>query len=572
MATPADAAPAAELVRLDTKDKQSLPPIQIGESSHFTKQSVFEVVGGGYEIPTVREPKKSDNGPWERAERIVAEQLRRVRRHALAKLTDTGGTMAAFHGHHCPTCRGRGVWSDADRGVICKRCGEKCSDCGVRGRWDELAQAIVCPECGQILKHRVLSKSRIPRCAQCGKETVHGNVTLAVTAEREGEQRRVGVFGLRSCNAAWRCPKCARKKQIQDATELHAVNLGFREHAKARRVYMLTLTIPHHDGQDLATLRRAVTKAYQKTHTGPPVRKMRERFGVLQTLRRIEVTHGPNGWHPHIHALVFCERELELEERASLKAWYVERWGNAVVRLELERPHHSAIAITVAKKNGDYLAKMGLFELAGEFGKIARCGNRECPLKHAKEKKKRTDHVESRWLDGVRICKHCGHEVNRTPWQILLDYSEHGEKRDKGLWLQYYDQIHGARRLTWGRWGSSLNIRALYAPPEKAELPIPKDTDQIIVKREHWLSLGIERQQSLIEAHELGDRQGADAILGPDFARWRPIVYDSTDPAPPDELEIRAEVRDELMRAGIKQPKRSRGVYVWTPKEQRIQA
>jgi hypothetical protein len=403
-----------------------------------------------------------------------------------------------------------------------------------------------CPLCGQVLPHLVVSKSRLPRASICGKIPAKGAVTIKATGPAGDGHHRAAATGLRQCSKAWICPTCARAKQAGDAETLHACNLGFREDMTAGEVYMLTLTVPHCAGQTLAELRCAVTQAYRETHTGKAEISRRLRFGIMASVRRLEVTWGPNGPHPHIHAMLFCRRKLGDARRAELVRWYVDHWGDAVQAQGYDRPLADCTRLTVADKDGKYLAKMGLLELAGELQKRARCS--------------RCSKMVETHRDGDRtVCNTCGREVNRTQWQILQDWHNYHDRRDRKLWQAYSREIHGARRLTWSRWKGGINLRAEYPTedPERGE-PVPEPGEAststapapLEVPGRAWFKLSEQKRLDMIEAFEAGDLQACYRMIdGAIPVGWEP---GDRKPPPDNHYKLTPEEKAELAWAGFR--------------------
>lgn len=495
--------------------------------------------------------------------------------------------------------------------------GTRCPDCDVLGVWqgwigrdeqDGLAVpgvqpktgAVVCPECGQIVSRRV-----IPRAAVCGTKPIalQGGVKVVTTGRRTDGSRRAGLRGVYRCNKPWICPECARAQAASDADTLHACNMGWRGFVRdeanphrwvlrkvasnkrkgatpARRggsekrarngVYLLTLTIPHHEGLLLEPMRRAAAAAYRRCINGAPYRRVKRRYGIKSTLRRLEVTTGPSGWHPHIHALLFTDRRLSSSQIESLREWYFVRWSAAVEHSGYARPSKQhGVDLIVADKGGRYLAKMGLKELAGDAPKVARCA--ECG-----------DYKGSEWNGERRACVDCGHEVNRTLWQVLEDLAEHPTARDRRTWRTYVAGIRGARRLTWGREniaadGTVATLREVHAEhvrkserarcachgidPEcnrcggtgrydrrrltkqraQEELEL-EHTEYLTIPQEVW-ALRYSRDAGglaeLVDAYERGDKYEIEALLG----RWMAPAKiehwsEDTKPTPEDLLWI----------------------------------
>ncbi|MFC8366208.1 hypothetical protein ACFUIY_40880 [Streptomyces griseorubiginosus] len=132
------------------------------------------------------------------------------------------------------------------------------------------------------------------------------------------------VLGLMRCGRIWLCPVCAatiRHKRAEEITE------GVVEWIKrGGSAYLVTFTARHASRDQLSDLMDALqgtrktpdTKrkpgAYQRLITGGSwagrpdrgVDGIRDHIGYVGMIRATEVTVGQaNGWHPHIHAIVF---------------------------------------------------------------------------------------------------------------------------------------------------------------------------------------------------------------------------------------------------------------------------
>jgi hypothetical protein len=200
---------------------------------------------------------------------------------------------------------------------------------------------------------------------------------------------------------------------------------------------LLTLTIPHGIGNNLRASREAVSLAYRLMISGAPWERMMKRFGLVGAVRAIEVTHGPNGWHPHIHALLLL-RPLSTAEREELRRWIARRWIEKVKKVlgQGVAPSIEHGCDLRPCRRSDYLAKLSL-ELTAPRGKEARHGN-------------------------------------RSPLQIALDFLATGDEADLELWQAYTAGMRGARMLTWSR-----GVRAA------AGLTEEEKTDEEIVEGEN---------------------------------------------------------------------------------------
>lgn len=358
---------------------------------------------------------------------------------------------------------------------------------------------------------------------------------------------------------------------MRAAQELHACNLGFRDGHELGAVYLVTLTLRHPAGmarelRQLEPMRRACTQAYQEILRGRRRYEWCKRFGILAAVRALEVTHSPAtaAWHPHIHALLFVRHRLSPAQLAELRSWYAEAWGDAIVAEGYERPLTAGIDVRDADKAGRYLTKMGLLDVSSEVasgttkhGRCPKCG----------------EHKTAEWSDGRRRCSDCGTEMNRSPMQILADFHEHGEKRDRALWLHYYRGILRARRLTWTRWkdssGRPFQLRELYVPQQEA-LTLPAPVQAIALNPKAFKALPAERWSDAVDAFELGDRAALETALGDAMpAAQFPRDPDEISVGELEELERETRKADhrEMRLAGEDPWKKRRGRMVSSSKQ-----
>ena len=143
----------------------------------------------------------------------------------------------------------------------------------------------------------------------------------------------------------------------------------------------------------------------------------------------MEVTHGENGWHPHLHCLFYLPGDLTADEIDEFSTWLFERWRRAIERLgygtctarvwRFEEAGHS-------ERAGDYVAKWG---------------------------------ADSEIARGVLKAGKGG----QSPWELLQRAAE-GDRRSAALFRAYSEAFKGARQLTHSR-----GLRELYAVDELSD-------------------------------------------------------------------------------------------------------
>jgi hypothetical protein len=234
-----------------------------------------------------------------------------------------------------------------------------------------------------------------------------------------------------TCGSPWACPVCGAKIARERAEEVRSDIARCR--ADGGEVYMLTLTTPHDQGDALQPLFHAVADAWRYAIQGRQWLALKARLGFLGFVRGADdPTVGPNGWHPHLHVLLFFAKPLATADQLFLREFFWRRWARRIVERHGYRspsPEHGAV-LTVSG-DGDYVAKLGLAdELTGGLYKRARDGH-------------------------------------RTPLQLLQD-AERGDKEAAKRWSEYYRATFRRRRLTWSR-----GLRARYAwKPEQSDSEI----------------------------------------------------------------------------------------------------
>lgn len=230
------------------------------------------------------------------------------------------------------------------------------------------------------------------------------------------------------------------------AEELGVLNDAHK--AAAGAMYLLTLTLPHDEGDDLKPLRKHISRAWSRMTQGAPFKRWKERLELAGTVRALEVTHGRNGWHPHLHVALYS-RGLTAGELEEFREWCARQWRRFVTEKTANgrtyRAPSAAHGVTLQALNGSsYLTKMGL---AGE-------------LTLAASKEGRGEH--------------------RTPWQILRDLTVAAYTKgkttddtleDRSLWWEYSRAMKGARQLTY-----SKGLRQKYALPAELEDAALADT------------------------------------------------------------------------------------------------
>lgn len=267
---------------------------------------------------------------------------------------------------------------------------------------------------------QVLPKERVRNCG-CHR---HSD-TVDIHRSNTGAH----YVGVETCGSVWLCPVCAAKIAETRRDEVAQAITGAAEEGGC--AYMLTLTM-RHDRQDrLDFLREQIVNGWRKVQNRRAYRAIKARYGVLGTIRAIEVTHGQNGWHPHLHILFVFDGPL--------------------FEKDVEDVQNSLFDLWV-----DVLAKSG-----GGFVSVDALDFRPATA---------SDYV-TKWGTDRELVK--GQEKlgngSRSPWQLLDDFSR-GDRQAGALFREYAETFKGTRQLTW-----SKGLKARYGIGDIDDLEAAQD-------------------------------------------------------------------------------------------------
>lgn len=252
----------------------------------------------------------------------------------------------------------------------------------------------------------------------------------------DGARARLG--GVVTCGQVWTCPVCAAKVA---ETRRHELSIASTRHVQAGgRAYLVTFTYPHNasNAGQLAQQLDALAAARQRFQNSRRWKGWAADAGRVGGVTSLEVTYGSNGWHPHLHMLVFTGADAFgegppddangdlhsplIEEFASL-------WVDCLTRAGLCERSNLADAMRYAfnVRGGDQAA-----EYIAKWGREAQWGaSSELTRAHAKVGRRR---AAGAW--------------HVTPFQLLA-LIEDGADDLIPAWHEYCAAFKGRRMLTW---------------------------------------------------------------------------------------------------------------------------
>lgn len=243
--------------------------------------------------------------------------------------------------------------------------------------------------------------------------------------------------GLQDSHSVWCSPISAarigkvRSNEIMRALETWMHKDGVKT---GHDLAFLTLTLRHSKEQSLKDVWDTISKCWAGvTQTAAwrgsaKVAGDKANFGISHWIKAVEVTHGKNGWHVHLHVLLLTEKILSDQQKHDLESRIYARWSAAAERKGFQAPSRErGVKLDVAAKAGDlkslsnYMAKSqlsGLNGLANEMtGSVVKSAKGE----------------------------------NRSPFQVLESLGEKKTPVDLAIWYEWEKYSHGRRQISWSK-------------------------------------------------------------------------------------------------------------------------
>lgn len=301
---------------------------------------------------------------------------------------------------------------------------------------------------------------RLSKCGRCRRSPVVAVRYFGGVA---------GLAGVVSCGSVWVCPVCSAKIAARRRLEVGAAVAAWQ--ARGEAVAMSTLTMRHRKGQGLIGLWNALQAAWKAVTGGAPWVRSRGRYGIAGFIRLVEVTIGRNGWHVHIHVLLFLPGSTTAGDLVQLHGWMFDRWRRA-----LTRRGHSAVA---AAQDSHLIDGPAAAALADYFGKSVDTGTAVPDAVAAEFTAGHTKAVRSA----------IGTE---PPFSLLDRIFLDGDAEALDLWHEWEHGSHGRRQLTWsGGLRELLGLRDADQSDEEiaAEEVGSTDDDLVYVTEDGWKRL-----------------------------------------------------------------------------------
>lgn len=397
---------------------------------------------------------------------------------------------------------------------------------------------------------------------------------VAIKRREVNGQPVASYQGLMTCGSVWSCPRCSAVIAHTRAAEIGA---AVREcHRQGGKVYLLTLTMRHSSkdrlgqlwdglsagwrsafgtrkwtGQRARTVERGGRTTLVRAHVGDA-----ELFDVAGMTRVVEATYGAptrggNGWHLHIHALVFTASGMESALRPELPLWFSgidrewfarnafasrihERWSTGLKKAGFRSPGSVAVDVRDVSTDGaDYVGrylskatydaatKMGLEIAGGQMEKSARTERNRTPFEILADLASSVDASGF----GVRTPRHWSVvEAGQGDWAVMD--SDSGEviavtpPGEWAIWHEWEQASKGRRQLLWSRrklaplssrdrlWNSLLDARGATAEESDESVAATEVGGETVgeICRSDWYRVVVWRPELMSKLLELAEQ------------------------------------------------------------------
>lgn len=327
------------------------------------------------------------------------------------------------------------------------------------------------------------------RVAYCGRRRKRMADNVTVLRSSGGD---LHFGGVQRCGSVHSCPVCAARIAQERRMETITALASWR--AEGGWVSMLTLTLPHRAGQSLERVRGALTACTRYLNSGrDSLKALLSDYGYHGQIRASEVTHGVNGWHPHLHVLVFTRAQVPADVVDQIKG----RWQDAAVSQGWAAPGWDVGATWQDGQNAaEYVNKAGTWGMA-----------EEATMSTAKKG-----------------------QGGRTPFELLQDAAL-GDDHAAALFAEYAAEMHGKRQLFWSR---GLKDYFGINDVSDAEIVDGDDTDTAdtgndqdapevvaVIPADSWrLVVKYEERAEVLRAAEAGGQMAVDMVCSWLFQRY----------------------------------------------------
>lgn len=313
------------------------------------------------------------------------------------------------------------------------------------------------------LARELLPKERV---SICFKYRAPHRATVDIYHDKINQ--RATISGVMRCTSVWNCPVCAASISMRRRDELKQAIAIPRFYA-----YMVTYTVAHGVRMPLKRTLEAINDSYRYVHSGRAYQALKADYGIIGSIKALEITHGEHGWHPHVHELAFTTMPPTLPDMTDIKNELQFRWIKRVHKHGYAASKKHAVQITSEHATTDeYVSKFGLEDDEHEWtaaDELARASS-----KNARGKK------------------------GRTPFRLLEDYG-FGDVKAGWLFVEYATAMKNKMQLQWSRGlRAALALDEIVTDSEAIETEADGMELLIMLSSEDWRAIAKAGKQAAV--------------------------------------------------------------------------
>ncbi len=245
------------------------------------------------------------------------------------------------------------------------------------------------------------------------------NVVIKLNKNEIGSESAIG--NVQTCGSVWSCPVCASRIAVEKGKLVQKALVYAKENNQVP--IMVALTASHAIHTPLKDFKGAFKAAWKMFSSHRRWRKFKKQYGLKHWIANREITYGTNGWHYHMHLLVFMDAvELKYaDEGIALEETLTELWLSCLAHNGLSGLDEYALKVSASENVGvEYLTKIGLTE-------DAKTGDLQYEMTASSEKKS-----------------------GYTIWDILR-HASYGDKKSKRLYIEFVGVMFGDSFLSFSK-------------------------------------------------------------------------------------------------------------------------
>ena len=276
--------------------------------------------------------------------------------------------------------------------------------------------------------------------------------------------------GIHVCGSVWLCPVCShriagfRRSEFQKASE------------KGYSAMLITFTMQHGKGEALDKLLSVLNESVRSLKGGRWWQSFRDEWNIKAYATSLEITLSQvNGWHPHKHMVIYCDKAQGELDAEKIKAEILKRYAELMKKNKRYVSGTYGIDVSVADDAvGNYVSKWGIWNEMSQ-----------APLK-------------------------IGRGESITPFE-LAEAAAAGMPFAVQAFQEYAEATYGKRQIVW-----SHGARELFGlGAERSDVDIAQgdpDDETIITLHGSWWRI-IRAHDVMGELLEIAERAGANGVM-----------------------------------------------------------